>query len=58
MTGPKDSHAIERGKAVENAMKDTFRPLYWSALREPTVLLIGSLNERPDIATAAILGYN
>ncbi|CAG9216905.1 conserved hypothetical protein [Paraburkholderia sabiae] len=31
---------------------------YLLALREPTVSLACSSNDRPDVATAAILGYN
>ena len=41
----------DRGKAVHV-------PSYRSVLREPTASLAGNLNDRPDVATAAILGYN
>lgn len=35
-----------------------YKPPYWSVLREPTASLAGNPNDRPDVATAAILGYN
>lgn len=31
---------------------------YQALLQEPTAHLVGSLTDRPDVATAAILGYN
>jgi hypothetical protein len=31
---------------------------YRLLLQEPTVLLVGNFSDRPDVATAAILGYN
>lgn len=31
---------------------------YRSLLQEPTAFLVSSLNDRPDVATVAILGYN
>jgi hypothetical protein len=31
---------------------------YRAVLQEPTVLLVGNFSYRPDVATAAILGYN
>ncbi|MGU7771974.1 hypothetical protein ACV229_17615 [Burkholderia sp. MR1-5-21] len=31
---------------------------YQAVLQEPTVSLVGSQFDRPDVATVAILGYN
>ncbi|KVU50817.1 hypothetical protein WK68_29475 [Burkholderia ubonensis] len=31
---------------------------YQAVLQEPTVSLVGGTADRPDVATAAILGYN
>ncbi|PCE34134.1 hypothetical protein [Burkholderia ubonensis] len=37
---------------------DTRVSSYQAVLQEPTASLVGGTTDRPDVATAAILGYN
>jgi hypothetical protein len=57
MTQPENSHLQELAQRNVETAGATCRSSYWSVLQEPTVLLACSPN-RPDVATAAILGYN
>ena len=58
MTRPENT--LEYGRTVGEAatQKTANLPLYRSVLQEPTVLLAGNSNDRPDVATAAIPGFN
>ncbi len=47
------AHPTDIGKTRESHTK-----LYRSILQEPTAFLVSSVNDRPDLATVAILGYN
>ncbi|SEK08919.1 hypothetical protein [Paraburkholderia diazotrophica] len=58
MNYPENSHAQERMHRDANKANAAYTPSYLLALREPTVSLAGNPNDRPDVATAAILGYN
>jgi hypothetical protein len=58
MIYPNITHAqqpVQLDVAVPNG---SYVSSYRLLLLEPTVLLAGNLNNRPDVATAAILGYN
>lgn len=58
MNHPKSSQAKEHMHRDANPANETYQRSYLSALKEPTVSLAGHSNDRPDVATAAILGYN
>jgi hypothetical protein len=58
MNYPENSHAQERMDRDANTANEGYMPSYRLVLQEPTVSLAGNPNDRPDVATAAILGYN
>jgi len=58
MTHPESIHAQDRMQCDADTDNETYVSPYRSALQEPTVLLAGIPYDRPDVATAAILGYN
>ena len=58
MNHPKSSQALEHVHRDAKTANETYLRSYLSALKEPTVSLAGYPNDRPDVATAAILGYN
>ncbi|MEM5389496.1 hypothetical protein VSR68_38955 [Paraburkholderia phymatum] len=58
MTHPENSHAQERMNRDAKTANEAYTPSYLSVLREPTASLAGNPNDRPDVAMAAILGYN
>jgi hypothetical protein len=58
MIYPEGSYAQEPVQHETSSASETYVPSYRSLLREPTVLLAGNPIDRPDVATAAILGYN
>jgi len=58
MTHPENNSAHVRTQVGADATKSSYSPTYRSVLQEPTVSLSGNPNDRPDVATAAILGYN
>ena len=58
MSEQESSFAQERDSIKPVPARESYVPTYRSLLKEPTVLLAGNPNDRPDVATAAILGYN
>jgi hypothetical protein len=58
MNHPESSHAPEMMQYEEHIAETTIVPPYRSLLLVPTVSLAGNPIDRPDVETAAILGYN
>jgi hypothetical protein len=57
MTHLQDDHANDLAQNEADGEKAAHMPAYRSVLQEPTALA-GELNDRPDVVTVAILGYN
>ncbi|WP_293039982.1 hypothetical protein [Paraburkholderia sp.] len=58
MTQPEHNHphqSIQRGVEIAG---EEYMPTYWSLLQEPMLSLARNPSDRPDVMTAAILGYN
>ncbi|ACC75820.1 hypothetical protein PPMP20_17280 [Paraburkholderia phymatum] len=58
MTHSQNSHVVELTQTDADGEKAAHVALYRSILQEPVASLAGNVNDRPDVATAAILGYN
>jgi hypothetical protein len=59
MTNPQKSYTDDPSQIDADGATVAVRvPSYRSVLQEPLASLAGNLNDRPDVATAAILGYN
>ena len=58
MTHPEKSHTQEHMRRSSQEEKRSHVSSYFLALREPTMSLACDPNTRPDVTTAAILGYN
>lgn len=58
MICPEITYTLEQVQKETPSKREAYVPPYRLLLREPTVLLAGNHNDRPDVATAAILGYN
>ena len=58
MTNTRTTHALETAPRDAGPATGTRAQSYRSVLQEPTVLLAGNPYDRPDVATAAILGYH
>ena len=52
------SYGVEGMHQGEETVGTSFVPPYRSLLQEPTVSLARNPNDRPDVASVAILGYN
>lgn len=58
MSNPPKSYTNDPSQIGADGATAARAPTYRSALQEPLASLAGNLNDRPDVATAAILGYN
>ena len=58
MKSIKTTQPLEAARRDAGPATGTHAQSYRSVLQEPTVLLAGNPYDRPDVATAAILGYN
>jgi hypothetical protein len=58
MNHPPNDHANDLAQNDADGEKAAHAPAYRSVLQEPTASLAGKLNDRPDVVTVAILGYN
>ncbi|WP_165778909.1 hypothetical protein [Paraburkholderia hospita] len=58
MTHLQEDHANDLAQYDADGEKAAHIPAYCSVLQEPTASLAGKLNDRPDVVTVAILGYN
>ena len=52
------NYGVEGMHQGEETVGTNIVPPYRSALQEPTVSLARNPNDRPDVASVAILGYN
>jgi hypothetical protein len=58
MNRAESSHAQENAQRADETSSANFALSYRSLLLAPTVSLAGNPIDRPDVETAAILGYN
>ena len=58
MSDRESRFARERDGTEPVLARENYVPTYRSLLKEPTASLAGNPNDRPDVETAAILGYN
>jgi len=58
MNHPENNHAEEDICRDAETVSTIFTPAYRSLLQEPTVSLARNPNDRPDVVSVAILGYN
>ena len=58
MTNLQNDHASDLAQNDADGEEAAHVPSYRSVLQEPTASLAGKLDDRPDVATVAILGYN
>ena len=58
MNHPQNDHANDLAQNDADGEKAAHAPAYRSILQEPIASLAGQLNDRADVVTVAILGYN